>query len=292
MERHSVQRNHEAEGQVSDGALDKALKVLEALIDGAPASSLADIAASAGLAKPTTHRILQTFVARRYARTGGDGLYQPGSQILALAGHVLLTLDYARHARPALIELQESIPETVHFGVLQGHEVVYAEKLDGLRAFRMASTVGMRLTVHSTSVGKVILANLPPDERELILTNRPLVARTARTITDRDKLDAELALILAQGYACDDEENEEGIRCLGAAVFGNLGTVIGGVSVSVPAFQFPRERFDEYSLLVRRAAFDISSSLGCPASVLSRNERLLAPAQARLASIAAGSVGE
>ena len=149
----------------SNGAVDKALSVLEALVDGAPSSTLAEISSKSGLAKPNTHAILKILVRRAYAHTPGDGTYEPGTQILALAGHILGTLDYARRARPALLALQDQFPETVHLGVLSGVELFYDEKLEARRPYRLASTVGMRLPLHCTAIGKVVLAELPAYER-------------------------------------------------------------------------------------------------------------------------------
>ena len=264
------------------GAVDKALTVLEALVGGAPHTSLAAVAARSGFAKPNTHRILQTLLRRGYARTDGNGTYEPGPQILALAGSILATLDYASHARPALRALQARLPETIHFGVLSGGELFYVEKFEGRGAYRMASAVGMQLPFHSTSIGKAVLAELAADERDAVLAGKTLPRRTPRTRSDRAALDAELAEIGRVGFAFDDEENEVGVRCVGAPVFGAMGHVVGGISVSMPAFQLSPEIARRMAPDVIEAAADVSRSLGAPANVLARclgrAEGLRAPA--------------
>jgi len=260
--------NDQHAGGETRGAVDKALSVLEALVEGAPRSTLAAIAAKSGLTKPNTHAVLKILVRRAYARTPGDGMYEPGAQILALAGHILGTLDYAGHARPALLALQDRLPETVHFGVLSGADVFYVEKLEARRAYRMASTVGMRLLLHCTAIGKVVLAELPTYERSALLTVQGMSARTSHTMTDRDVLDAELAEVERLGFAIDNEENEEGVRCIGAPVFGALGRVIGGISVSAPSFQLPEAEARASAPLVIDTAVEVSRSLGAPQPII------------------------
>jgi DNA-binding IclR family transcriptional regulator len=266
----------------NDTAVDKALTVLEALVEGAPRMSLAAIAARSRLAKPNTHRILQILSRRGYARTDGIGNYDPGPRILALAGEILVALDYASHARPALRALQARVPETIHFGVLSAGVLVYVEKLEGLGAYRMASAVGMQLPLYCTAIGKALLAELPADERDALLAGIPLSPRTTHTKTDRAQLDADLEEIAQLGFAFDEEENEAGVRCVGAPVFSSLGRVVGGVSVSMPAFQLSPETARRIAPDVIEAAAEVSRSLGAPANVVARclaqAERLRAPA--------------
>lgn len=255
-----------------DGAVDKALTVLEVVVERAPRASLAEIAVQAGFAKPNAHRILQALVRRGYARTDGRGSYEPGPQVLALAGHVLASLDYASHARPALLALQERVPETVHFGVLSGDGIFYVEKLEAKGAYRMASAVGMQLPAHSTAIGKAILAALPVEERTALLGRRELTQRTPRTITTRFALETELAEIARAGWAFDDEENELGVRCVGAPVFGPAGRVVGAVSLSMPAFQLSSDFARRVAAEVIDAGAAVSRSLGAPADVVDRCE--------------------
>jgi IclR family acetate operon transcriptional repressor len=252
------------------GSIDKTLSVLEAVVDAAPHESLGAIAERCGLGKSNTHRILQTLVRRGYARTDGHGSYAPGSQILALAGAVLATLDYAAVARPALSALHARIGETIHFGVLSGGALFYVDKLEGRGAYRMASAIGMQLPVHSTAIGKAVLAELDGAERDELLGDGPLAARTANTYSRRTELDAELKRISEAGYAFDDEENEIGVRCVGAPVFGTLGKVVGGVSISLPAFLLDDTSAARLAPDVIDTTLAISRSLGAPPPVLAR----------------------
>jgi IclR family acetate operon transcriptional repressor len=249
-------------GSVQDTALDRALSLLEALVDLAEPGSLAEVAAAARMPKPTAHRILATFVTRGYARQRADGRYEPGTRILGLAGRVQERLDLATFARPAMRVLQTLLPETVHFAVLEHSDIVYIEKLEGRRAFRMTSRVGMSVPLHCTAIGKSALAYLSAEECFARLGPEPYERRTPRTITRWADLQRELAEVVERGYAIDNGENEEDIRCVGAAVFDHQGGVMGGLSLSAAAFALPLDEARSLGPAVVAAAAAVSLGLG------------------------------
>lgn len=273
MEPHSIMRNDHA-GSSGTASIDRALNVLEELVNAGGAIALADLAARAALPKPTAHRMLRRLAERGYARTEGDGRYMPGARILTLAGRVLDSLGYAELVRPALLELRTATQETLHFGMLSGGQAVYVSKIEGERPYRMASTVGMPLLLHCTAIGKAILAHLPSDERADLIRSRELVARTPRTLTTATALEADLAEARSRGFTVDDEENEEGIRCVGAPVFGNAGRVVGAISVSAPAFQVPLSDALALAPAVIGAARTASLALGAPSESLPAAHRM------------------
>ncbi len=244
-------------GDAPLSAAEKTLSVLEALADH---SRIADIADASGLPKPTVHRILQTLVQRGFARADGRGGYLGGPRILSLAGRFLQRLDLAEHVRPTLRDLQERTGWTVHLALLSGDEAVYVAKLEGVRPYHLASRVGMSLRLHCTSIGKAILAAMPDDEVRALVRRTGLPARTERTVTDVRALLAELAVVRERGYAEDHEENEAGVRAVGAAVVNHTGEVVGGVSAAslVDFAEAPRD----LPRLVVRAAAEVSRALG------------------------------
>ena len=146
--------------EVRRTAADKTLDVLEAL---AQHRSIADISEATSLPKPTVHRILQTLVERGFARYVGRGSYTGGPRILTLVGSHQREADLPDQARPTLEELREETDWTVHLALLTGDEAVYAAKLEGDKPYRLASRVGMSLALHSTSVGKSVLASMPEE---------------------------------------------------------------------------------------------------------------------------------
>ncbi|MCO5994107.1 IclR family transcriptional regulator [Actinoallomurus rhizosphaericola] len=246
--------------QTGGGSIDKALTVLEALAEH---SRVTDIAAGTGLPKSTVHRILQSLVGWGFARTDGRGGYLPGPRILTLAGKVMSRFDPAQHADSALQALRDRTGFTVHFAIRSGDEAVYVRKLEGLRPYRMGSRVGMSLRLHSTSIGKAILAQLSDDEVTAIASRTGLEPRTERTITEVDALIAHLAEVRRHGHAVDDEENERGIRCVGAPVFDHTGAVMGGISVSGLAFEVGVDDAPLFAA-VMAAARDVSLAMGAP----------------------------
>jgi IclR family transcriptional regulator, acetate operon repressor len=235
--------------QTGGGSIDKALTVLEALAEH---SRVTDIAVGTGLPKSTVHRILQSLVGWGFARTDGT-----------LAGKVMSRFDPAQHADSALQGLRDRTGFTVHFAIRSGDEAVYVRKLEGLRPYQMGSRVGMSLRLHSTSIGKAILAQLSDREVAAITSRTGLDPRTQHTITDVDALVAHLTEVRRRGHAIDDEENERGIRCVGAPVFDHTGAVMGGISVSGLAFEVDA---DDTTLIaeVVAAARDVSLAMGAP----------------------------
>lgn len=250
------------------GSIDKALTVLEALAEH---HRVTDISADTGLPKSTVHRILQSLVGWGFARADGTGGYLPGPRILTLAGKVMSRFDPAQHADSALQRLRDRTGFTVHFAVRSGDEAVYVQKLEGLRPYQMASRVGMSMRLHSTSIGKAILAYLRDDEVAAITARTGLERRTEHTITDADALLRHLAEIRRRGYSVDDEENESGIRCVGAPVVDHTGAVMGGVSVSGLSFEITPDD-EALGAVVVAAGRDVSLALGAP------SDRVSAPA--------------
>lgn len=250
------------------GSIDKALAVLEALAEH---RRVTDIAAGTGLPKSTVHRILQSLVGWGFARADGSGGYLPGPRILTLAGKVMSRFDPAQHADSALKSLRDRTGFTVHFAVRSGDEAVYVRKLEGLGPYQMASRVGMSMSLHSTSIGKAILSQLRDGEVSAIASRTGLGRRTAHTLTDAPTLLRHLAKVRRRGYSVDDEENEDGIRCVGAPVFDHTGAVMGGISISGLAFEVTSNDRTLAAAVVA-AARDVSLALGAPP------ERVPAPA--------------
>ncbi len=242
-------------------SVERALAVIEAL---GRARALQEIAELSGLPKPTAHRILQVLVERGFARDEGDGVYAGGPRILTVAGEVLSGLDPAGRARPLLRDLRERADATVHFGLLTGDEAIYIDKVESRRPYQMASRVGNRLALHCTAIGKAILAHLSEEELTAVLGLSELTARTPNTITALDALHSELDRIRAAGYAVDDEENERGIRCVGAAVFDHRRRAVGAISVSSLVYELSRDDAEALGPIVAAAANDVSALFGAP----------------------------
>ncbi|MDX6439382.1 MAG: IclR family transcriptional regulator, acetate operon repressor [Gaiellaceae bacterium] len=251
-------------------ALSRGIRVLEAVVEGGPGSSIAEIAARVALPKSTVHRLLHTFVAHGYIETTGDGYYRGSSRLLALAGRIVGAINYGRLVEPVLRRLQQHTLETIHFGVLDGVQAIYVEKLEGRRAYQMTSRVGNPIPLHCSAIGKAILAFLPKHERVALINQLALVRRTRNTISSKRALEDELRQTRGRGWTVDEEENEVGIRCLGAPVFDHTGGVVGAISVSGPVFDFSPEHAESFGPRLLLAAREASEALGAPPEVVAR----------------------
>jgi DNA-binding IclR family transcriptional regulator len=236
--------------------------ILEELaVAGQSGLRLTDLCAQLGTHKSTTSRILATLTQIRVVEQDARGRFRLGIAMLRLGMSVYQELDLRARARGILRELVEVTGETVHMGVPEGASVVYIEKLEGTNAYQMRSRIGMNMPMYSTGLGKAILASMDPASVEQILSGE-LVPRTPHTVTDPARLRADLRKTRLRGYSTDLEENEEGVRCVGAPVLNHEGVVVAGISIAGPAFQLTPERMSELAASIVDAAERVSAELG------------------------------
>lgn len=248
----------------------RAVEIMETLASSRAPVGVVDLARRVGLPVSTTHRLLRALqqhgLVRRDARSGRHEL---GLKVVDLSARVLDNLDVRTVARPVLEQLQAETRETVHLAVLDQADVVYIDKLDSTRALRMYSRIGRRVPVYCTALGKALLAFSDEELVRTILGRIRLRRQTANTITSRAALHAELAEVRRRGYAVDNIEFEDGIRCVGAPVFDHAGRCAAAISLSVPAVHLPLRRIEhDLGPLVRKAAIRVSRQLGSPAERL------------------------
>jgi len=252
----------------SIAVLDRALDVLEALAEasgtlgrGAPLG-VTDVARRVGTTKSAAFRILSNLERRGYvSKDPITAKYALGTRLAYLGDRSLGSLDLRGAARPELEELHRRFGETVNLGVREDAEVVYVDMVESSHGLRMAARVGARDLLHTTALGKAILAVLPQADRDRLLRRR-LVARTERTITDTAVLRAALEQVRAAGVAEDREENEVGARCFGAPIFDHAGGVLGAISVSAPTSRLDDARAAEIAPAVAAAAAAVTRRLG------------------------------
>lgn len=146
--------------------------------------------------------------------------------------------------------------------MLDGLEVLYVDRVESRHPVRLRSIIGTRNPLHCTSLGKAILAFLPPDEQAALVPRLALTRHTTNTITDADVLQRHLACVRERGYAIDDIENEDGVRCLGVPIRDHTGRAFAALSIAGPAYRFSLERIAELAPAVMRAAAEISCRVG------------------------------
>jgi len=250
-------------GAVYDVAvLHKALDLLE-IITEAGGLGLAELSVRAGASKASSFRVLSTLHRRGYvSKDPVTRRYAPGPRLIALSFANVSKLQLAPRARAVLEALREEFGETVNLGILAGHDVLYLEIAESARSLRMSSEVGSRDRLHSTSLGKAILAALPPEEARVLLETYERKPATRRTIVDLEALMAELRVTRARGYSVDDEENEVGARCVGVAVVDASGRPQAAISVSGPAARVFDSTIDAIGARLSVAADEVAAMMG------------------------------
>jgi IclR family KDG regulon transcriptional repressor len=188
--------------------------------------------------------------------------YRLGLKLAERAAVLLDQIDLRKIATPYLEELRQWCGESINLAIRDHNEVIYIERLFGHHSLGIRSELGKRARLHSTALGKAILANMNPEETEAILTGYEFISVTPKTITNLKDFLVELERVRESGYAIDEEENELGGRCLAAPVFNNDGIPVAAVSISVPIQRLPREKIIEYGKRIKEATLDISRNLG------------------------------
>jgi IclR family transcriptional regulator, KDG regulon repressor len=249
--------------------VDRALAALDVLANRSSECSLVELCAALKLHKSTVHRLMMVLEQHRLVdknpETGG---YRLGLKLFEFGSKAIAALDPRRHARRHLDRLQREVGETVFFCILDDGQVFYLEKVESQQSIRTACTVGSRAPAYCTAVGKAMLAELPDAEVNDIVRRWGLKPITQNTITTPAALKAELRAVRSRGYAIDNEEKEEGLRCISAAVRGHSGKLFAAISVSGPAFRITKERIPEIGQIVIRTASDLSAEFGYQAAPL------------------------
>jgi DNA-binding IclR family transcriptional regulator len=247
--------------------IERGCRILNHLAKGRLTHSIHDLSQELSLPKPTVHRILSTL--RNFGFVTQDEMskeYRLGFRLVELGQIVLDQIDLRKVAKPFLTELANQVEEVVHLVILEQGKIVYldkVEKVNELKSLRMVSRIGMRSYAHSCAVGKVLLSFLPENERAAILRQRGLPRQTKNTIVDPVQLNEHLVKVMVQGYAVDDAENEEGVRCVAAPIRDDQGRVIAAISISGPSVRMTKERIHgELKTQVIKTALEISQTLG------------------------------
>jgi DNA-binding IclR family transcriptional regulator len=240
-------------------ASEKTLMVLEAAMTH---GRFSEIVTAVNLPKATVHRILTTLVERDFIQVADGGTHVPGPKILSLAGVAYDRVDVSTIVQPYVDDLVRRVQCTVHVGVLSGDEIIYLVRTDSDKPYRMPSRVGAAIPLHTSAIGKAILARLDDDAIERFVNRAGLPRRTARSLTTLGELRAELADIREDGYAFDREENVPGVVCIGTAVRDHTGHSNYGLSISSLALEHTEGQLAAMSGDLRKTAADITHALG------------------------------
>ncbi len=244
--------------------LDRAINILEFIgRQSSGEAALPELSAAMKLHKTTTHRIAHVLESRGLLRRGVDSnRYRLGLHLYDLGCQALDHVNIRDEARPLMTRIAYEVGETVHLALLDRTEVLYIERVEAQRSVTMGSKLGARNPVYCTALGKAILAFSPEPEADRVLSGAPMQARTRNTITSVLALKRELERIRDRGFAIDDEEIEEGIRCVAAPVLDMSEVAVAAISVSGLSSRITPDRYQLIGKTVMKAASELSTRLG------------------------------
>jgi IclR family pca regulon transcriptional regulator len=240
-------------------ALARGLDVIRAFQPRQPVMTLAAVAGAAGLARPTARRILLTLEELGYARAAGGG-YELTPRVLELGMAYVLSRSLWEVARPHLEQLVAQTHESSSIAQLDGSDIVYVARVAVPKIIALAVSIGTKFPAMPTSLGKVLLAALPPAEAERVLAEPSRSGIAARWQPEPAERAAELRAVRARGWSLTDEQLAGGIRSVAAPLRDGDGHVIAAMNVTVHAAETSVETLTgEYLPLLLRAAGAVSA---------------------------------
>jgi DNA-binding IclR family transcriptional regulator len=241
-------------------ALAKGLVLVDLVAEHAPIR-LTELVEQSKLPRPTTLRLLDVLREHGVVEASSEGTYVLGSRVASWGHRYLDRVDLRRQAADLMEVLAADTRETCFLGVRDDLQVFYVAKADSPQAVQPAARAGSRNPLHSTAIGKSLLAFGTEEVLERYLS-QPLISKTANTITDPARLREELAATRARGYSIDDVENEDGVRCVAVPVRDHAGSTVAAISVSAPAYRFELSDLPQIAPRVVAAAEEISRRIG------------------------------
>ena len=214
------------------------------------------------ISKHSVRRLVTTLQEMGYVAERHDDSFALTIKLFELGAKVLPNLDLARLADAPMREIAESSRETVHLGARSGDQIVYMHTISSAYGLRMQSVIGSTNPLYSTAIGKALLAWSDAGEARAILSNVEFNHRTPHTLVSLEAVMDALPAIREQGFSEDNEEQEQGLRCIAAPVFDYTGAVVAALSISAPTTRFTDARREGHLASLREAARSISEQLG------------------------------
>lgn len=240
----------------------RAAQILDYLADHDD-QGVSDIAKVLDMPKSSAHSILVTLehhsLIEKDERTGRFHL---GLKLIELGYRAQGELGLVRIGRPFLQGLNRDTDETIHLTVLDHQEVLYVDCVESKLRLRTYSVIGVRAPLYCTSVGKALLAWQNTAYIDEYLSNTDFRSETSRTITDSAALKIELEKVKSQGFAIDDREHEDHLRCIGAPIRNSRGEVFASLSISGPEVRMTPDRVQELAPRIIGVASEISRKSG------------------------------
>ncbi len=241
-----------------------AIDVLEAFKGDKDELGVTELSSGLGLPKNNVFRLLATLELRGYIEQNkSTGNYRLGIKTFELGQIFRRRMGLIKQSHTVLEQLEAKCNESTYLGIIQDGMVVYVDMVETTHSVRIVPKLGKRAPAYCTAIGKTQMAYESQDEVERILGKVGLVAFTKNTIIDKKPLLEHLRQVAVQGYALDNEELEEEVKCVAVPIRDYTGQVVAGISVSGPVQRMPDERIQsELVPMIKEAAGEISYRLG------------------------------
>ena len=259
-----TEEDRQIAGRYTVQSVARALRLVEIVAGGPPGGlSLSELARTLGISKSSTLALARTLVGFGYLRDAHPGPgYTLGTGLIRLGDIVGRQLPLGDLCRPLIEDLSRETKLTARVAISDDGYPVFVDRVDGPGSVRFHTPLGQRELPHASAAGKAILAAMDAGGVRRMCAGTGLAPRTGHTITDMETLLDNLAAVRRLGFAVDDEEDAEGVFCVGAAFFGHDGSCAGAVSVTGIKGDLPAWRIDELGRIVRRYADGVSAILG------------------------------
>jgi IclR family KDG regulon transcriptional repressor len=244
-------------------SVERALHILDLFDEHTTELKITDISKRMELHKSTVHSLLKTLQKNHYIdQNHENGKYKLGMKLFERGSLVSSTIDIRQAAKKYLLHLSKKTGQTVHIGIMDGREGVYIDKVEGEMAVIRYSRIGRRMPLHTTAIGKALLANKKPEEIQLLLSDYEYGKQTSNTITNEAEFLEEIEKVQQNGYAVDNQENEKDVRCIGVPIRNFENQVLAAISISTLVSRVNNQEIEEYIIFLKQAGQELSESMG------------------------------
>lgn len=255
-------KNIKNEQQIVKSA-DRVLDIFEFLVDSGNNQTLSEISKKLRMPVSSVYALIQTLLKRKYIEKNHDSKsYKLGIKLLEIGSMYLSKLETAEVAKPTIRELRDICDETVNIAIRDDVDIIYIAKEESSKSMRLISYVGKRLPAHATALGKVLLSSLSNKEIDKLYKGRTLSKLTSSTITNLNRLKAELEFVRKNGYSYDNEESTEGLQCFASPILNFENQIVASLSISIPIVRLNKIESKKFITLVKDYAKKISINLG------------------------------
>jgi len=244
-------------------SVERAIIIIEALAKSRQEMSLTELSNEIGRPKSTVHGLVSTLRDYHYVdQSSITGKYKLGIHLFELGNIVGRSWDISSIAKPHMQKMSQILGETIQLATKSNGEVLYLDKIDTNKMLHIVSEIGGRLPMHCSGLGKVLLAYSTKSEVQKIINQKGMHPRTLKTIVTREELEKELQRIRKAGYAVDDQEIMDGLRCVAAPIFDSNDKVLYAISVSGLCQNMQGQHFEEIIEILTKTAKNVSYEMG------------------------------